>query len=140
MTKEILTRDLRHSAFVINSSFGFRHSLRLRTAKVFSRKSQEKTSRRRKPTNLRSRRGLSRRFSSRRGLWRRSSGRFHSRSRRGCFRRCCCCCWRTRGFWACRGFGCLCLLLARRKERSTGQDADVFFHSVNWKSHIALTD
>jgi len=32
------------------------------------------------------------------------------------------------------------LLLARRKERGTGQDADVFFHSVNWKSHIALTD
>jgi hypothetical protein len=31
-------------------------------------------------------------------------------------------------------------LLARRKERGTGQNADVFFHSVNWKSHIALTD
>jgi hypothetical protein len=31
-------------------------------------------------------------------------------------------------------------LLARRKERDTGQDADVFFHSVNWKRHIALTD
>jgi pSer/pThr/pTyr-binding forkhead associated (FHA) protein len=31
-------------------------------------------------------------------------------------------------------------LLARRKERGTSQDADVFFHSVNLKRHIALTD
>jgi hypothetical protein len=31
-------------------------------------------------------------------------------------------------------------LLARREERGTGQNADVFFHSVNWKKHIALTE
>jgi len=62
--------------------------------------------------------------------------RFRSRSRTGCFSRR----WRARGCWGCRGFGCLRLLLARRKERGTGQNADVFFHSVNWKRHIALTD
>jgi hypothetical protein len=31
-------------------------------------------------------------------------------------------------------------LLARREERGTGQDADVFFHSDSWKRDIALID
>ncbi len=89
---------------------------------------QEKTSRRGNPINLWSRRRLSRRF-------RCCSGRFCCRCRTGCFsgrsRR-------TRGCRACRGFSCLGLLLARRKERGTSQDADVFFHSVNLKRHIGL--
>ena len=94
---------------------------------------REKTSQRGKP-ELRSRRGFSGRFGC--SASRRGCGRFRSRSRTGCFS----CRWRTRGCWSCRGFGCLGLLLARRKERGTGQNADVFFHSVNWKRHIALTD
>jgi len=92
------------------------------TAKVFSLKISGEDFAKKESQDLRGRRGLSRRF----GCRRRRFG--------------CCSCWRTRGCRACRGFGCLGLLLARRKERGTGQDADVFFHSVNWKRHIALTD
>jgi hypothetical protein len=101
-----------------------------------SRGSRGKTRKSGRPTSLRTGRRFSWRFRCHWGRFCCRSGRFRSRSRTGCFS----CCWWTRGCWACRGFGCLCLLLARRKERGTGQDADVFFHSVNWKSHIALTD
>jgi hypothetical protein len=102
------------------------------TAKVFSLKISGEDFAKKESQSLRSRRGLSRRFGCRRRRFRRGRRRFCCRS--------CCSCWRTRGCRACRGFGCLGLLLARRKERGTGQNADVFFHSVNWKRHIALTD
>jgi hypothetical protein len=132
MTKSWIARFfvLRHSTLVL------RHSIRTCTAKVFSRRISGEDFATKESQSLRSRRGLSSRFggsSSR--LWRRSGG-FRSRSRTGCFSGR----WRTRGCRGCRGFGCLGLLLARRKERGTGQNADVFFHSVNWKRHIALTD
>jgi hypothetical protein len=121
----------RASSFELASSFDIRTSLfnphlysKSLLPEDFGRRLRKEESQ-----NLRSRRGFSRRFGCRRR-------RFCSRSRTGCFR----CRWRTRGCWACRGFGCLGLLLARRKERGTGQNADVFFHSVNWKRHNALTD
>src|SRR6266702_735173 len=113
-----------HFSFVINSSL----SPPLYSKSLLPKGFREKTSQK-ESQNLRSRRGLSRRFGCRRR-------RFCSRSRTGCFS----CRWRTRGCRACRGFGCLGLLLARRKKRGTGQDTDIFFHIVNWKRHIALTD
>jgi hypothetical protein len=110
---------------------------RICTAKVFSQRISGEDFAKKKARSLRSRRGLSGRLRCSGRGFRSRRGRFRSRSRTGCFR---CRRWRTRGCWACRGFGCLGLLLARRKERGTGQNADVFFHNVNWKRHIALTD
>jgi hypothetical protein len=105
---------------------------RICTAKVFSRGISGEDFAKKECQDLRGRRSLGRRFGCRRRRFRRGRWRFGCRS--------CCSRWRTRGCRACRGFGCLGLLLARRKERGTGQNADVFFHSVNWKRHIALTD
>ena len=86
----------------------------------------------RSPRNLRTRRGLSRRFSRRLNC----SGRFRCRSRT-CFSRRC---GRSGGGWSCRRSGGFGLLLTRREERGTGQDADVFFHSASSKGHIAVIE
>jgi len=59
---------------------------------------------------------------------------------RGARGRCGCCFRRSSGSWACRRLGSFGLLLTRREERGTGQDADVFFHSDSWKRDIALID
>ena len=118
---------IRHSCFVIQFT-----SVQQKSS---PEKFREKTSQR-KARILRSRRSLSRRFGCSAGCRCRGCGRLRRRSRAGCFS---CCRW-ARGCRGCRGFGCFGLLLARRKERGTGQNADVFFHSVNWKRHIALTD
>jgi len=67
---------------------------------------------------------------------RRRRSRFHwaRGCRCGCFRR-------SSGSWTrSRRLGSFSLLLARREERGTGQDADVFFHSDSWKRDIALID
>jgi hypothetical protein len=104
--------------------------MRVRTAKVFSRRlSGEDFARVKEEMNLRTGRRRSRRLRCR-------CRRLRCRCRTSCFSGC----GRTRGSWACRGRGCFGLLLARREECGTGQDTDVFFHSVNWKRHIALTD
>ena len=70
------------------------------------------------------------------GSWRNSRGRTVIRCGRTCrlgggrSRTGFSCRRRSRGSWACRRLGSsFGLLLARREERGTGQDADVFFHS-----------
>jgi hypothetical protein len=114
-----------------------RHSTYPCTTKVFPGEiSGEDFAKRSKPSILRTGRRLGRRFRGCSGRFCCYSGRFCCRRRAGCFSYC----WCARRRWTCRGFGCLGFLLARRKERGTGQNADVFFHSVNRKRHIALTD
>jgi hypothetical protein len=79
--------------------------------------------------------GLSRELGRRRRVRRLRSGRGRSRGRScGCRLR------RSRGCRACRRLGRFGLLLTRRNERGTGQDADVFFHNGSWKEHIAVLD
>ena len=79
--------------------------------------------------------GLSCELRRRRRVRRLRSGRGRSRGRS-----CGCCLRRSRGCRACRRLGRFGLLLARREERGTGQNADVFFHSHSSKGHIALID
>jgi hypothetical protein len=80
------------------------------------------------------------RISERAYPWLRSRRR-RSRFRGAGGRRCGCCCFRrSRGSWTRRRLGSFGLLLARREERGTGQDTDVFFHSDSWKRDIALID
>ncbi len=131
MTKSWVARffGFPHLEFLRHSTFVLRHSIRIRTTKVFPGELPGKTfAKRTRPTTLRGGRRHSRRF-------RCCSGRFCCRCRTGCFS----CCRRTRGRRSCRGLSCLGLLLARREKRGTGQNTDVFFHSVDWKRHIALT-
>jgi hypothetical protein len=80
------------------------------------------------------------RISERAWPWLRSRRRrSRFRGARGCR---CGCRFRSGGSWTRRRrFGSsFSLLLARREERGTGQDADVFFHSDSWKRDIALID